>query len=457
VDAGVRSLCINSQTPLVRFLLPPSDLAERYPELPDPAPLDTFQEGTDYVPTAGGVVQVVLPLVRYMLDHDTVDRIFWLSLSPLGPRRIVWNRITLLGVSLGPPELRAYTRAKEKVWNLIHGLPTPPMDDVDFAAFARYNWESANSMYQLAREVDLFYVHDFQQMMTGTMIGLTGPCVLRWHIPMTLERTPPAVARFIVRSLEGFDSVIVSCRRDLEGLIAAGFRGRARQIYPQIDPRPFQPASEEAQNALRQRLGIEDGAPVVLNVGRMDPMKSQDVLLRAVRRLIDKYPRLKLVLVGNGSFTGSGAGGLGSSKAHTWRRRLEHVVREEGLGSHVVFAGHVSHPELCAAYSLAHVFVLPSLSEGFGLVVPEAWLFRKPVVVSTGAGASELVVDGSNGLRFAPGDAATLAQHLDELLLDESKRRELGRKGWDTAHVVFAENRVPDVLGVLREAREAYR
>jgi glycosyltransferase involved in cell wall biosynthesis len=196
---------------------------------------------------------------------------------------------------------------------------------------------------------------------------------------------------------------------------------------------------------------------VVLNVARMDPMKAQDVLLRAARSLVEKYPRLKIVLVGNGSFTGAGTGGLGSSKSHTWRRRLEQVVREEGLGRHVVFAGHLSQPELCAAYSIAHVFVLSSAAEGFGLVVPEAWLFRKPVVVSAGAGASELVVDDANGLRFPPGDHAALARGLDELLMDESKRREFGRKGYDTAPVVFAENRVPDVLSVLREAREAYR
>jgi glycosyltransferase involved in cell wall biosynthesis len=453
----LRRICINSQTPLVRFLLSEQELRAKYPNLPDPIPLESLQEGVDFVATAGGVVQVVLPLIRRLLDRHDIDLAYWLSLLPLGPRRITWSGISLHGVKLDESQLDGYARAKEKLWNLIHGLPTEPLDPSDFVAFTQYNWECTRSMFGLVNDVDLFYVHDFQQIQTGTMIGLSAPAVLRWHIPLRLDRTPESVRRFLLRSLEGFDAVIVSCRRDLEGLISLGFRGRARQIYPTLDPDRFVPVAPEQRRDLMRRLGIEAGASVVLCVARMDPMKRQDTLLWATERLKDRFPHLKVVLVGNGSFTGAAQGGLGQSKSGRWRGQLENQVRELGIGDRVVFAGNLNHSDLCAAYDLCHVTVLPSQSEGFGLVVPEAWIYERPVVVSQGAGASELVVDGSNGYTFPPGDTDTLTKHLETLLLDQAARRDMGRKGHDTARICFAENQVPQVLSVLQEAKREYR
>jgi glycosyltransferase involved in cell wall biosynthesis len=454
---GLRSICVNNQTPLVRFLRPSVELAAG-PATDGEAPtLDHLVAGKDYVPTSGGVVQVVLPLLKKLLSEGDLDRAYWLSLSPQGPPRYLFEGIEMIGVTLSPPELRAYTQAKEKLWNLIHGLPTRPLGTEDFVAFAQYNWECTRRMFELAEKVDLFYVHDFQQLMTGSMIGLAAPAVLRWHIPMAMTRTPPAVRRYILHGLQGFDAVIVSCRRDLEALIRFGFSGKARQLYPTIDPASFGPVPAERSAELRKRWRIPEGAPVVLNVGRMDPMKGQDTLLRALPPLVERYPELRCVLVGNGSFTGAAKGGLGGSKSAMWRAKLEGIVRELGLGRNVVFAGHVSHEELCAAYAASDLFVLPSPAEGFGLVVGEAWLYQRPAVVSTGAGISELISEEVNGFTFPPGDTATLGQALSRLLGDPGLRAEMGRKGRDAVSACAPDRTVGEITQVLRGAREAYR
>ncbi len=456
MQRGLHSICVNNQTPLVRFLRPPEKLTVRPRGAEGAVELSRLKEGTDYLPTSGGVVQVVLPLLQKLLAEGQLDHAYWLSLMPQGPARYEFNGIEMIGVSLDPEGLRAYTQAKEKLWNLIHGLPTRPLEKEDFVAFARYNWECTRKMFELAESVDLFYVHDFQQLMTGSMIGLAAPAVMRWHIPMTMARTPRAVRRYIVHGLQGFDAVIVSCRRDLEALIGFGFAGKARQLYPTIDPRNFPPVAAERKSELRRRLGIPETAPIILAVGRMDPMKGQDVLLEALPPVIEKHPELRCLLVGNGSFTGSSTGGLGASKAHSWRARLEGLVDQARMRRHVVFAGNLDHEDLCAAYADARVFVLPSPAEGFGLVVAEAWLYATPAVVSGGAGVSELINHGVNGFVFPPGDSAALATYLELLLDDERLAREFGRKGRDAAAVCFPERTVGEVYDLLRRARETY-
>ncbi len=453
---SLRSLCINTQTPLVRFLRTPGQLEGRAGDRAGPVSLKSLTSGVDYVPTSGGVVQVVLPLLRKLLDEKLLDHAYWLSLSPQGPHRYESDGIEMIAVSLDAGELAAYTRAKEKLWNLIHGLPTSPLEKEDFVAFARYNWECTRGMFELAGDVDLFYIHDFQQLITGSMIGLAAPAVMRWHIPMTMARTPRSVRRYIVHGLQGFDSIIVSCRRDLEALLGYGFTGKVRQIYPTIDPSVFPPVAPERRALLRKALGIPEDAPVVLSVGRMDPMKGQDVLLESLPPLLQKHPRLRCLLVGNGSFTGSATGGLGASKSHTWRAHLESMVERLGLSTHVIFAGNLDHESLCAAYATARAFVLPSPAEGFGLVVAEAWLYATPAVVSSGAGVSELINHGVNGYIFPPGNPAALSGFLDELLSDERRAGELGRKGRDAVAACYSDRSVAEVFAHLQQVRDAY-
>src|SRR5581483_6798233 len=83
--------------------------------------------------------------------------------------------------------------------------------------------------------LDLAYVHDFQLLQVGAIVGLAVPCVFRWHVPFDAHRIPPYTRNFMVRAMESYDAVVVSTRRDLEGLMDAGFHGTVRQLYPHID------------------------------------------------------------------------------------------------------------------------------------------------------------------------------------------------------------------------------
>jgi glycosyltransferase involved in cell wall biosynthesis len=236
-----------------------------------------------------------------------------------------------------------------------------------------------------------------------------------------------------VSYLDGYDMVVVSSQGYRTALQAFGFQGNVVCLYPFVDPAEYSrpPAREAAKTVAR--WGVKPGDLLALVVARMDPTKGQDRALRAFGMIAHKYPKLRLAFVGNGSFTSS-SGGLGLSKSSVWRSELETMTHALGLDDRVVFTGHVDQHELDCFYERSSFTVLPSVNEGFGLVVVESWLHHRPALVTNRAGIAELIQDGSNGLLFNPDDPASLADQMRRVLDDSAAlRRTLTRKGAATA------------------------
>ncbi|MGB6829061.1 MAG: glycosyltransferase, partial [Terracidiphilus sp.] len=97
------------------------------------------------------------------------------------------------------------------------------------------------------------------------------------------------------------------------------------------------------------------------------------------------------------------------------------------------FLGVVPNPELPPVYRSASVFVLPSFEDGFGMVVLEAMASGCPVIVSSSAGASDVVSEGSNGFIVPAGDVNAIAGHLEYLHRNPDVCVEMGRRAVDTA------------------------
>lgn len=448
-------LCVNSQTPLVRFKLQYTELVEKYADLPDPVPLGRLIEGEDYELTPGGVPKIVYPLVNRMIETNIVNKAHWVCLNPIGPERVRAGKILLHNVSLESPELPAYARMKERIWEEVHNIERHEVGPKEFFAYARYNWLSATKMFELS-PVDIFYVHDFQQLQVGNMIGLAAPTVFRWHIPLALDKVDPYMRNFIVKCMEAFDAVIVSGRRDLEGLISSGYHGKAYQLYPYVDEKKWTRPSNSEVATFCSTFGLKDDDKVILVVGRMDKIKGQDTVIKAMRRIIPKFPNSKLMLVGNGSFSGSTRGGLSHPKANVWRSQLERLTRELRLEKNVIFTGFISDEQLKSAYQRADIVVLPSVKEGFGLVVSEAWLYKKPVIVSKGAGASETVGDGVSGFTFNPRDVDGLAKRLVRILKKPKMAAAMGRRGKEAVEELSIRKGIKNISSVFSEVIKSF-
>jgi glycosyltransferase involved in cell wall biosynthesis len=137
-----------------------------------------------------------------------------------------------------------------------------------------------------------------------------------------------------------------------------------------------------------------------------------------------------------------------------YRPELERLARTLGLADRVLFTGPVSDDHKWALYEKAELFLLPSYSENFGIVVAEAMAMGCPVLVTPEVGIAQLVESAGAGV-VTSNDPANLAAVVRALLDDEPRRRELGRRGrevvsqqlkWDRV-VVQMEDLYVSVLG----------
>ncbi|HKW03813.1 MAG TPA: glycosyltransferase family 4 protein [Nitrososphaerales archaeon] len=443
-------ICVNSQTPFIKFLHSYPELIEKYGTLDLPVKIENLEEGVDYQLSPGGVTAMLYPILKLMQKQGAIQDPIWVSLGSNAPEEVLVDHIRLNHVQLSDHDQPRYANFKESIWNEIHGVGKFGIKPEEYEAFIRYNWLSAQIMLKMLQDTDLYFIHDFQQLLTGGLIGPSAPAILRWHIPFNLESVSQKLKTFVLKNIEGFDSVIVSTRRDLEGLIRAGYRGRAYQIYPHVD-RTFwtQPRSEDLQK-LMDEYSLKDWK-LLVNVARMDPIKGQDVAIRALSHVLRVRKDVKLLLIGNGSFSSSSKGGLGHSKGELWKGTLKSLVKELKLEDRVIFTGYLDQALVRAALSIADISIVPSKSEGFALTTVESWLYKKPVIVSTGAGSSEIVNDGINGYVFKSENDQELSEKILSMLSSEEAAIKMGESGYDTTSLYDLDRTITSHTRVFEE------
>jgi glycosyltransferase involved in cell wall biosynthesis len=158
------------------------------------------------------------------------------------------------------------------------------------------------------------------------------------------------------------------------------------------------PQAERDAASVRAELGLPDDARMILTVARMTEQKAHHTLLDAISAIAPDQPGAHFVWVGDGPL----------------ELELRAEVHERGLDRHIHMIGRRGDvPDLMASSEL---FVLPSLFEGFPLVVLEAMALGLPVLGTRVCGTSEAVIEGETGRLVAPGDAAALAAALLEAL-----------------------------------------
>jgi D-inositol-3-phosphate glycosyltransferase len=181
------------------------------------------------------------------------------------------------------------------------------------------------------------------------------------------------------------------------------------QVPCGVDTDHFRPRSRAAA---RRRLHLPADEPLVLYVGRIEPLKGIDILLRAAA---ETDGRFHLLVVG------------GDSKDARRKAELERLAQEMGITERVFFQDAVSHEQLPMYYNAADICVVPSYYESFGLVALEAMACGVPVVASRVGGLLETVRDGETGYLVPWRCPEPFAERLEMLLANEPLRRSLGR------------------------------
>jgi D-inositol-3-phosphate glycosyltransferase len=167
----------------------------------------------------------------------------------------------------------------------------------------------------------------------------------------------------------------------------------------------------------RDKLGLERREKIVLYVGRFDPRKGIETLVRSCARLKSNYGKsFKLAIVG-----GSSSDRVDGEE----RARIETIVRDLDLTEQTLFIGQVGHDLLPLYYAAADVCVIPSHYEPFGLVAIEAMACGTPVVASDVGGLRFTVLPEETGLLVPPKNVDAFATAIQKILSDELWARKL--------------------------------
>ena len=189
---------------------------------------------------------------------------------------------------------------------------------------------------------------------------------------------------------------------------------KALFIHNGIDIQELAQAGEATETA--------EGRRYLLCIAANNRLKALDVLLRAFVRISKTHPVVRLFLVGDGPL----------------RRQHEELASSLSLQDRVEFLGWRSRAEVSRLLRECEIFVLPSRSEPFGVVVAEALACQKAVVASAVGGIPEIIENGRSGLLVEPDHPAALARELLALLEDGSLRKSLGHAGYQRVVECFS-------------------
>jgi D-inositol-3-phosphate glycosyltransferase len=254
-------------------------------------------------------------------------------------------------------------------------------------------WVSGAVGHRLKHELDLPLVTTFHTLdRVKAEVGLADDVPLR-----------PRVEAEIVRCA---DLVIASTFAEQDQLVRhyGADPARVEIITPGVDHRVFFPGNRDTA---RRHIGLPPG-PMVLFVGRIQPLKGADLAVRALAELADR--RAMLVIVGGPS----GPDGANEVTA------LHELVAELGIEHRVRFVAPRPHDQLADFYRAADVCVVPSRTESFGLVALEAAACGTPVVAANVGGLRFLVDQGVTGYLVDGREPRAYAELVDRVLYDDS-------------------------------------
>jgi D-inositol-3-phosphate glycosyltransferase len=256
----------------------------------------------------------------------------------------------------------------------------------------------------------------------------------RWRVPLvhsfhTLAKVknaalaegddPEPTAREIgeAQVVDAADRLVASTDDEAAQLVSlyGADPARVTTVAPGVDLERYTPGDRAAAKAM---LGLAPEDVLLLFVGRIQPLKAPDVLVRAAAALVERDPalrsRLVVAVVGGPSGTGTRD-----------PERLDALARSLGITDVVRREPPVSPERLVAYYRAAEAVVVPSYNESFGLVALEAQACGTPVVAAAVGGLRTAVRDAESGVLVAGHDPRDYAAVLDRLVRDPGERARL--------------------------------
>lgn len=331
-----------------------------------------------------------------MSPRDTQKRLLWFSDTV----------VELNGVAVTMGELARTAAEGKRPMKLVTSLPAEeaagklPENALNLPCIYTFTPDFYNSytlrVPSLLRAMDMIAQENPDEIVISTPgpVGLLGlvaahlmeiKCTGIYHTDFTAQSDMFIGDEWVSSIVETYtrlffrlmDEVRVPTTEYMKMLESRGIeRERMKLFHRGIDP-SFVLDDRERQNAWRNKLQLGD-APVMLWAGRLGKEKNLDMLMQIYRGVLKKIPECRLLMLGDGPE----------------RSRLENEMHD---CPGAIFAGRTERSELAHLYPLADVFVFPSTTDTFGMVVLEAQACGVPAIVTDIGGPQEIVRDGRTG------------------------------------------------------------
>jgi len=192
-------------------------------------------------------------------------------------------------------------------------------------------------------------------------------------------------------------------------------------VYPIVNTQSY-----TKQNTNEHESKGEIHQPCLLTIGRLVKRKGQDMVIKALPKVLEKLPGVKYIMAGEGP-------------DHDYLREL---AQKHGVKDNVIFTGEISEEEKYQLYENCDIFIMPSRDikgdvEGFGIVYLEAGLYEKSVIAGRSGGVVEAVLNGETGITVNPEDINEIANAVIKLLADHTLANKLGVQGRERASNEF--------------------
>jgi glycosyltransferase involved in cell wall biosynthesis len=351
-------------------------------------------------------IEFVLP---YTADHSDID---FMKINAAHPQDV--ERVLQAGI--------AYDSFK-------YVKTTGEIEYVDIFGQSAIYEEAVGRIVQLA-EFDIIHAHDWLTCRAAIRAKMISgkPLIVHMHSIDSYRSGQVQGGNPLVREIESLalmlaDRIIAVSQHTKDGIIREyGIPAdKIEVVHNSIDESALVPHTGENDYAYLTAMKAQ-GYRVVVNVGRMTIQKGLTNLLRAFRLVVERAPKTLLLFVGSGD----------------QYRELIMSAAELGIGQNVLFADFQRGKRYRDAYAVADLFVMPSVSEPFGITALEAIGYGTPVLISKQSGVGEVI---RNCLRVDFWDIDEMANQITAVVqhdplrnvLHENSYREWQRLSWDTS------------------------
>lgn len=279
---------------------------------------------------------------------------------------------------------------------------------------------------EVGKSCDLIHAH-------WTISGLIALLVGKWYkkpIVLTVHGSDinvlnkkyflKLVNRFILSRMDAVIAVSPTLKKRIEEMGVP--QEKLSYISNGVDTGEFYPAPVDFPIPKR-----------ILWVGRMSKEKGLDVLIKAMKEILREVPQAQLTLVGDGPE----------------REVIEQMIEEYHLTRHIYLEGFQSHREVSKYFRESHIFVLPSIREGFPLVILEALASGLPCVASNVGGVKVVIEEGLNGYLVSPSNAEELSRKVVKLLKSVAVVKKMGERAREKIVAHYSWDKIADRTLVL--------